>query len=130
MSKGGKQDIWKGTLIVNIENIFIYRISLTITCKRRGKPSRRRALRALAFHFAVVKFLCKLPLVPRRAMAVCVHLHFSLASPFATGMARVLEQIVVVVLVVASFLKRQESFHVCRHLDRDRGCFDAWQTRH
>lgn len=89
-----------------------------ITCKR-VKPSGLRALGSLAFYLAVVKFLCYLPLVSGGAMAVCVQLDLSLGSAFATGMARVLEQIIIVVLIVIGFFERNKSFHVCRHLETE-----------
>lgn len=58
-------------------------------------------------------------------MAVRVHLDFPLRSPFATGVTRVFKQVVIVILIVKGLLKGDESFHVCRHLDRGRSSFCA-----
>lgn len=107
--------------MVNIRNPSCVRI-----CKHRGKPSRGRTLGSPAFHFAVVKFFCYLPLVSRGAMAVCVQLDFSLGSPFATSMTRVFTQIVIVILIVMRFLERNKSLHVCRHLETE--CSGFHQT--
>lgn len=82
-----------------------------------GKKSRRRALGSSAFHLTVVKFLCDLPLVPCRAMAVGVELDLSLGSPLPSCVTRVLEQVVVVVLVVVRFLKRSQSLQIRCHFD-------------
>lgn len=81
------------------------------------KPSTRRALGSPAFHLAVVKFFCNLPLVSCRAMAICVQLDLPLGSPFSTSVAGVLEQVIIVILIVISFLERNKSFHVCCHLE-------------
>lgn len=96
------------------------------TCKHGRKPSGRRAFGSPAFHLAVVIFLCYLPLMSGGAMAVCVQLDFSLGSPFATSMARVFIQIIVVILIVICFLERNKSFHVCRHLETE--CSSFYQT--
>lgn len=85
-----------------------------------GRRSRRRALGSPAFHLAVVKFLCDLPLVSCGGMAVGVELDLSLGLPLASCVARILEQVVVVVLVVVCFLKRSQSFQICCHSDGER----------
>ena len=59
-------------------------------------------------------------------MAVRVQLDLSLGSPFAARVARVLEQVVVVVLVVKCLLERNKAFHVCRHLETE--CCTFHQT--
>ena len=91
-----------------------------------GKASRRGALGSPALHLAVVKFLCYLPLVPRGDMAVRVQLDLSLGSPFPARVARVFEQVVVVVLVVKRLLERNKAFHICRHLETE--CCSFHQT--
>lgn len=110
----------KGRLLKIIDRVqtYVYKTSNSprLPVHIEGRKSRRRALGSPALHLAVVKFLCDLPLVSGGAMAVRVELDLSLGSPFASCVARVVEQIVVVVLVVVRLLKRSQSFHIRRHL--------------
>lgn len=91
-----------------------------LTCKHRKQTSRRGAFGSPTFHLAVVKFLGDLPLVPCGAVAIGVQLDLLLASPFSASMARIFSQVVVIILVVVWFLKGNESFHVCSHLEAGR----------
>lgn len=90
------------------------------TCKHgsggcKEKPSRRRALGPPALHLAVLEFFQDLPLVSSGAVAVRVQLDLPLASAFAARVARVLHQVVVVVLVVVRLFERDQPLDVCRH---------------
>lgn len=112
-----------------INKHYIFRLQRsTFTCKHRGKSStsRRRALGSPALHFAVVIFFCYLPLMSCGAMAVSVQLDLLLGPPFATGMARVFQQVIIVILIVICLLERNKSFHVCRHLETE--CSSLYQT--
>lgn len=53
-------------------------------------------------------------------MAVGVELDLSLGPSLASCVARILEQVVVVVLVVVCFLKRSQSFYICCHFDGEK----------
>lgn len=53
-------------------------------------------------------------------MAVSVQFDLLLGAPFASGVARIIDQVVIIVLVVISLLEGSQSFHVCRHLETEK----------
>lgn len=77
--------------------------------------SQRRTLGPPALHLAVVKFLGYLPLVSGGTVSVRVQLHLPLGPAFASGVARVLLQVVIVVLVVKGLFERGQSLQIRGH---------------
>lgn len=67
---------------------------------------RRAAFSPPALHLAVVVFLRYFSFVPSRRVAVRVHSYFPFGSAFSPGMAGVLDQIIIIILIVVLLFER------------------------